>query len=96
MRTPHLGGERRQGASTFTFRSPGGPRDQHAQHFPFSPLQDHRLTAIGVVATSLCIGGAGMVSAANPASAFGQAVGTAAHAAGVDRSDMPEGYTQAR
>lgn len=55
-----------------------------------------RLTAIGVVATTLCVGSAGFVAAANPASAFGQAVGTAVHAAGVDWSDMPEGYTQAQ
>jgi hypothetical protein len=55
-----------------------------------------RLTAIGVAATGLCLGGAGMVATANPASAFGQAVGTAVHAAGVDWSDMPAGYTQAQ
>lgn len=55
-----------------------------------------RLTAIGVAATTLCVGSAGFVAAANPASAFGQAVGTAVHAAGVDWSHMPEGYTQAQ
>ncbi|MEV0894621.1 hypothetical protein [Promicromonospora sp. NPDC050262] len=55
-----------------------------------------RLTAIGVAATTLCVGSAGFVAAANPASAFGQAVGTAVHAAGVDWSDMPDGYTQAQ
>ncbi|WP_036968810.1 hypothetical protein [Promicromonospora kroppenstedtii] len=55
-----------------------------------------RLTAIGVAATTLCVGSAGFVAAANPASAFGQAVGTAVHAAGVDWSDMPAGYTQAQ
>lgn len=55
-----------------------------------------RLTAIGVAATTLCVGGAGLAAAANPSSSFGQAVGTAAHAAGVDWSDMPEGYTQAQ
>jgi hypothetical protein len=55
-----------------------------------------RLTAIGVAATGLCLGGAGMVATANPASAFGQVVGTAVHAAGVDWSDMPAGYTQAQ
>lgn len=55
-----------------------------------------RFTAIGVAATALCVGGAGFVAAANPASAFGQAVGTTVHAAGVDWSDMPEGYTQAQ
>ena len=55
-----------------------------------------RLTAIGVAATGLCLGGAGMVATANPASAFGQAVGTAVHAAGVDWTHMPAGYTQAQ
>jgi hypothetical protein len=55
-----------------------------------------RLTAIGVAATTLCVGGAGLAAAANPASSFGQAVGTTVHAAGVDWSDMPEGYTQAQ
>jgi aryl-alcohol dehydrogenase-like predicted oxidoreductase len=55
-----------------------------------------RLTAIGLAATTLCVGGAGLAAAANPSSSFGQAVGTAAHAAGVDWSDMPEGYTQAQ
>jgi hypothetical protein len=55
-----------------------------------------RLTAIGVAATSLCVGGVAMVASANPASAFGQAVGTAVHAAGVDWTHMPEGYTQAQ
>jgi len=55
-----------------------------------------RLTAIGVAATTLCVGGAGLAAAANPASAFGQAVGTTVHAAGVDWSDMPEGYTRAQ
>jgi len=55
-----------------------------------------RFTAIGVAATTLCIGGAGLAAAANPTSAFGQAVGTAAHAAGVDWSDMPDGYTKAQ
>lgn len=55
-----------------------------------------RLTAIGVAATTLCVGSAGFVAAANPGSAFGQVVGNAAHAAGVDWSDMPEGYTQAQ
>ena len=55
-----------------------------------------RLTAIGVAATTLCVGSAGFVAAANPASAFGQAVGNTVHAAGVDWSDMPEGYTDAQ
>ena len=55
-----------------------------------------RLTAIGVAATGLCVAGAGMAAAANPASAFGQAVGTTVHAVGVDWSDMPAGYTQAQ
>jgi hypothetical protein len=55
-----------------------------------------RLTAIGVAAATLCVGSTGFVAAANPASAFGQAVGTAVHAAGVDWSHMPEGYTQAQ
>jgi hypothetical protein len=55
-----------------------------------------RLTAIGVAATTLCVGSAGFIAAANPASAFGQAVGTAVHAAGVDWSHLPEGYTQAQ
>lgn len=55
-----------------------------------------RLTAIGVAATTLCVGGAGLAAVASPASAFGQAVGTAVHAAGVDWSLMPEGYTQAQ
>ncbi|MFD7024439.1 hypothetical protein [Promicromonospora sukumoe] len=55
-----------------------------------------RLTAIGVAAATLCVGSAGVVAAADPASAFGQAVGTAVHAAGVDWSDMPAGYTQAQ
>jgi hypothetical protein len=55
-----------------------------------------RLTAIGVAATTLCVGGAGLAAAANPASSFGQAVGTTVHAAGVDWSDMPDGYTQAQ
>ncbi len=55
-----------------------------------------RIAAVGVAAATLCVGGAGFVAAASPASAFGQAVGTAVHAAGVDWSDMPEGYTQAQ
>jgi hypothetical protein len=55
-----------------------------------------RYTAIGVAATTLCIGGAGMVAMANPASAFGQVVGNTVHAAGVDWSDLPEGYTKAQ
>ncbi|WP_165362401.1 hypothetical protein [Promicromonospora panici] len=55
-----------------------------------------RFTAIGIAATTLCAGGAGLAAAANPASAFGQAVGTTVHAAGVDWSHMPEGYTKAQ
>lgn len=55
-----------------------------------------RITAIGVAATGLCLAGAGVAAAANPTSAFGQVVGTTVHAAGVDWSDMPEGYTQAQ
>ena len=55
-----------------------------------------RFTAIGIAATTLCVGGAGLAAAANPASAFGQAVGNTVHAAGVDWSDMPDGYTQAQ
>lgn len=68
--------------------TPSTPRTARSKTF--------RLTAIGVAATGLCLGGAGMVATANPASAFGQAVGTAVHAAGVDWSDMPDGYTQAQ
>lgn len=55
-----------------------------------------RLTAIGVAATGLCVVGAGMAAAANPTSAFGQAVGTTVNAVGVDWSDLPAGYTQAQ
>ena len=40
-----------------------------------------RFTAIGVAAATLCVGGAGMVAMANPASAFGQVVGAAVAAA---------------
>jgi hypothetical protein len=55
-----------------------------------------RFTGIGVAVTTLCVTGAGLAAAASPSSAFGQAVGTAVHAAGVDWSDLPDGYTQAQ
>lgn len=55
-----------------------------------------RFTAIGVAATGLCVAGAGLAAAANPGSSFGQAVGSAAEAVGVDWSFMPDGYSQAQ
>lgn len=55
-----------------------------------------RLTAIGVAAAGACVAGAGLAAAAAPASSFGQAVGTTAHAVGVEWSAMPDGYTDAQ
>ncbi|MBE1876683.1 hypothetical protein [Myceligenerans pegani] len=57
--------------------------------------QPIRLLTIGAAATGVCIASAGLAFAA-PGSAFGQAVGGAIHAAGVDWSLMPEGYTEAQ
>ncbi|MCP2266900.1 hypothetical protein ACFQHV_13475 [Promicromonospora thailandica] len=54
-----------------------------------------RFAAIGLMSAGLCAAGAGMAFA-NPTSAFGQVVGTAAHSAGIAWSDLPEGYTQAQ
>lgn len=55
-----------------------------------------RLTAIGFAATGICVTGAGLAAAANPGSSFGQAVGSAADAVGIDWSAMPEDYSQAQ
>ncbi|GGM09874.1 hypothetical protein ACFQBY_09040 [Promicromonospora citrea] len=54
-----------------------------------------RIAALGLATTGLCAGGVGLAFA-NPASALGQAVGGAAHAAGVDWADLPGGYTEAQ
>ncbi|WP_250447552.1 hypothetical protein [Actinotalea sp. C106] len=60
------------------------------------PSRTIRLTAISIAATGICVAGAGLAAATNPGSSFGQAVGSAAEAVGVDWSSMPDGYSQAQ
>ncbi|QCB92472.1 hypothetical protein [Cellulomonas shaoxiangyii] len=52
------------------------------------------MVAVGVIAATLTVGGAGAAIAANPDSAAGKAVGSALDAVGVDWSGMPDGYTK--
>lgn len=53
-----------------------------------------RLVAVGVIAATLTVGGAGAAIAANPDSPAGQAVEEALGLVGVDWSGMPDGYTR--
>jgi len=60
------------------------------------PSTRRRIVAIGVVAASLSVVGAGASMAVAPTSSLSRTVAGALHSAGVDWSMMPDGYTQAQ
>ncbi len=59
-----------------------------------APSRRRRLVAVGVIAATLTVGGAGAAIAANPQSAAASALEEALGLVGVDWSAMPDGYTR--